>query len=262
MYYVLGGKGFVGSAICSMLAEHGEAFVSIGRENYRDYVGTGCEVFVNCDGNARRFWANQNPAEDFETNVSSTMRTLVDFQYGLYIFLSSVDVYADTTDPAHNAEDAEIQFEGLDPYGFHKWLSEQLVRRYAPQWLILRLGSMIGPGLKKNPVHDALAGQPIWLSAASRHSFIHTRVVAAALNRLVTGGYRNWIVNACGTGTVPMEDLHRLIGREVVFAPGAEARHQLYWVNNTRLTQLISVPESHEAVVDFVRETELGDESR
>ncbi len=111
MYYVLGGRGFVGSAVCSMLAEHGEAFVSIGRENYRVYVGTGCEVFVNCDGNARRFWANQHPADDFEASVSSTMRTLVDFQYELYVFLSSVDVYADTTNPAHNAEDAEIQFE-------------------------------------------------------------------------------------------------------------------------------------------------------
>ena len=259
MYHVLGGKGFVGSAVCSMLAARGEEFVSIGRENYADYRGTACDVFVNCDGSARRFWANQRPAEDFQASVATTMRSLFDFQFGLYVLLSSVDVYVDTSDPALNAEDSEIEFGRLEPYGFHKWVSEELVRRYAPEWLILRLGNMVGPGLKKNPIYDAISGNPIWISADSRHSLIHTREVAEAIHRLVTGGHRNRVLNVCGTGTVRVGDLPGLIGKEINFASGAEERHQVYWVNNDRLSELLPVPDSREALVGFVREMERGD---
>jgi nucleoside-diphosphate-sugar epimerase len=262
VYYVLGGDGFVGSAVCSILAERGESFVSIGRDNYPDYVGTSCDVFVNCDGNARRFWANENPTDDFEASVSTTMRSLSDFQHGLYVFLSSVDVYVDTTDPTRNAENSEINYRELDPYGFHKWVSEELVRRYATSWLILRLGNMIGPGLKKNPVYDALNGQPLWMSAESHHSFIHTRVVAEGLHKLVRERYRNYVVNMCGTGTVRVADLPDLVGREIVIAPGAEERRQLYWVNNTRMSQIIPVPESRAAVVDYVSEREQSGGAR
>lgn len=259
MYYVLGGNGFVGSAVCSLLADRGEAFVSIGRENYQDYIGTSCDVFVNCNGNARRFWANENPAEDFEASVSSTMRSLVDFKHGLYVYLSSVDVYADTTDPAKNAEDSEIDFDGLDPYGFHKWISEELVRRHAPGWLILRLGNMIGPGLKKNSVYDAMNDQPIWMSADSHHSYVHIRVVAGAIYRLVTEQYRNRVVNVCGSGTVRVGDLPDLVGREIILAPGVEERQQVYWVNNEQISRIISIPDSSAAVSDYVRETQLAE---
>lgn len=64
MYYVLGGKGFNGSAVRSVLEECGETVISIGRDTYADLIGTSCDVFVNCDGNARRFWANENPAAE------------------------------------------------------------------------------------------------------------------------------------------------------------------------------------------------------
>ena len=256
MYYVLGGNGFVGSVVCSMLAERGETFVSIGRDNYTDFVGTTCDVFVNCNGSARRFWANQNLVADFEASVASTMRTLTDFSCGLYIYWSSVDVYPDTTNPANNMEDAKIEPERLSPYGFHKCLSEMLVRRYARAWLVLRLGGMVGPGLNKNAVYDAVSGKPIWISAESELGIIHTRDVAAALHALVTHGYRNCIFNVCGTGTLRIRDLPRLIGREVFFGPGAEERKEIYHINNSRLSQVMSIPQSRQAVVDFLRSGE------
>lgn len=262
MYYVLGGNGFVGSAVCSMLASRGESFVIIGRDNYQELVGARCDVFVNCDGNARRFWANENPANDFEASVNSTMRSLVDFKYDLYVFLSSVDVYVDPSDPARNAEDVEIDHEELEPYGFHKWISEELVRRYAQSWIILRLGNMVGPGLKKNPVYDALNDLPIWMSEESRHSYVHTRTVAEGLHKLITGSHRNTIVNMCGTGTVRVADLPDLVGREIVIAPGVEERRQVYWVNNERMNRILPVPESRDAVIDFVSEIERIDGRR
>lgn len=257
MYFVLGGKGFVGSAVCSMLSERGEPFISIGRDNYTQFVGTACDVFVNCNGNARRFWANQNPAADFEISVASTMRSLVDFIYGLYVYISSVDVYLDTTDPAHNIEDTEIQPEQLCPYGFHKWLSEMLVRRYASQWLILRLGGLVGPGIKKNPIYDALAGQPIQISPRSELGFIDTGNVAAALYRLVTKGYRNQVFNMCGTGTLRIGDLPTLLGRAVTFSRGAEERTELYRISNGRLCEVMHIPESRHAVANFIREVRM-----
>ena len=239
-----------------MLAERGETFVSIGRDNYTDFVGTTCDVFVNCNGSARRFWANQNLVADFEASVASTMRTLTDFSCGLYIYWSSVDVYPDTTNPANNMEDAKIEPERLSPYGFHKCLSEMLVRRYARAWLVLRLGGMVGPGLNKNAVYDAVSGKPIWISAESELGIIHTRDVAAALHALVTHGYRNCIFNVCGTGTLRIRDLLRLIGREVFFGPGAEERKEIYHINNSRLSQVMSIPQSRQAVVDFLRSGE------
>jgi len=257
MIYVLGGDGFVGSAICSRLADEGHQFKVLNRENYSTYVGDRCDIFVNCNGNSRRFWADEQPVEDFEASVLSTMKSIFDFKSRLYVFISSVDVYWDTSNTESTKENSEIEVEKLNIYGFHKWISEELVRRYSNKWLILRLGNMVGPGLKKNPVFDALTGNLIRTSKQSQYGLIHTKDMALAFDRLVTLGHTNQAINVCGTGTIRIEDISKYTGRAISYASDSEETCQIYNINNDMLKNLIEVPTSKDTLLNFIRETDL-----
>lgn len=251
LYVVLGARGFVGSAVCAHLKRIGVTYLPVGRETYRSAVGTTCDVLVNCAGNARRFWASEHPDLDLEATVLTAMRALFDFKARLFVQMSSVDVYPRVDDPALNAESVPIAPDDLSPYGLHKWMAETLVRRYARNWLVLRLGGLVGDGLKKNPIFDALHGVPLRLTADSELGFIDTAVVARILTDLIEGGVKDEIYNVCGTGTVRMSDLAELLSRPVVLS--ADGEQQLYRVNNTRLRQLHDIPQSRDAVLAFAR---------
>lgn len=253
-YYVLGGEGFIGSAVCNQMRQAGEECVAITRANYAQYVGKSCDVLVNCNGNARRFWANQNPVADLEASTVSTMRSLFDFRFRIYVYVSSVDVYEDTADPSRNGEASEIKLERLCPYGLHKWLSEVLVRSYAHEWLILRLGGMVGPNLKKNPVYDALNRRPLFISSESELGFVDTRNVACYMHSMISQRRINQVFNVCGTGTLRIGDLVILSPFPVVFEPEAERRVERYQIDNGKLRNLFAVPSSRDAVQHFIAE--------
>src|SRR5439155_21307577 len=105
MYFVLGGTGFVGSAVCRFLEASGESHVTITRTNYNDWMGRSCETFVNCAGNARKFWSNLHPYDDFVASVELAVRSLHDFRYSQYVQISTVDVYEHPEDFHQTAEE-------------------------------------------------------------------------------------------------------------------------------------------------------------
>lgn len=147
---VLGYKGFVGSAIYQHFSDSGKyEVVGIGRENYASFIGEHFDVFINANGNSKKLLAAKEPKYDFEMNVKTTLDTLLDFKTDKYVYISSVDVYNDVSNPANNHEDAAIQAEKLSNYGFDKYLGELVVKKHAHNWIILRPGGMVGEGLRK-----------------------------------------------------------------------------------------------------------------
>jgi nucleoside-diphosphate-sugar epimerase len=249
---VLGGNGFVGSAYIRLLASRGLPHQVVTRENYDRLRGSACDILINANGNSRKFLADREPLKDFDLSVLSVARSLADFPCRRYVLLSSGDVYPDQSSPAVTHEGRAIDPARQSRYGLHKSLAEQLVRGSGTSWLILRMGGFVGPGLKKNAIHDMLAGEPVWLSPQSELQFISTDKAAAIVWAVVEKEVRGEIVNLGATGTVRLADIHARIGSSSIFRPDAPTiRYEVALDKLARLSPL-PLPASRDEVEAFL----------
>ena len=165
---VIGGNGFLGSAIVAELKQYYEAII-ITKESIPDKY----DVLINANGNANKRWANDNSGNDYKKSVVSTINYLLNYQYDFFIQISSVDA---------------IRHE--DVYGKNKKIAEQHVRKYAKKHLIIRCGALIGKGMTKGVIHDLKNGM-LFVSPESKIQFIPVKEVAKnikyAIDNEITG---------------------------------------------------------------------------
>lgn len=251
---VLGATGFVGSAVVAEAKARGLSVLELGRNNYT--TGLSARWIINANGNSKKYIATEQPAREFDLSVRSVMQSLHDFRFERYCFLSSIDVYDNVRDPAANAECAAIQRERLSPYGLHKLLAEDLVRSYAKQWIILRMGGFVGPGLRKNSIYDLLNGAPLRVHPDSRYQYQHTRAAARiALDFLAEGADRE-LCNIAGAGTISLREIAEWIpGAQI---PAADGQSEHYEVNLARLQSKRAVASTRETVQQFVEDVRAG----
>jgi nucleoside-diphosphate-sugar epimerase len=259
-FFILGGGGLVGSAVARACQADGRSYTIIGRENYASMRGKTCDVFINANGSSRKLLADRDPLADFEANVRSVRAALADFRFRRYAHVSSCDVYPDCSSPETTREDATLDPGRQSAYGFHKWLAEQCVRHAASDWLILRFGGFIGPGLKKNAIFDVLKGGPLFLDPGSELQFLHTDRAAAILFRLLDSGARNEVFNVCGQGVVRLSEVVALAPADIAVQPGSPLVR--YEIGLEKISQLVEPPETRAEVLAFVRAELARAESR
>jgi dTDP-4-dehydrorhamnose reductase len=250
---VLGGRGMLGSNLASYF-QGAYDVLAIDRENYDECKSAHFDLLINANGNSRRFFANEHPEQDFEMSTLSVIKSFFDFTADFYIYISSSDVYE-----KHTLEDAiepkEIDYKKLCPYGFHKFLSEQIVRRYAPKYLILRASMMLGENLKKGPVFDALNGLPLFITRDSRIQVITTEEVARIIESLLEKNFENDVFNMGGLGTVSFEKAEELFGKPVAVSP--EAARQEYEMDTAKLAAHCNLKTSQEYLEEFLESHQL-----
>jgi nucleoside-diphosphate-sugar epimerase len=250
---VIGGTGLIGSAVCARLSRDGHKVLSINSKNYSEHIGIHTDVLVNCNGNSYRYKAAKDPRWDFEASVLSVEKSLFDFKYSRYFYVSTIDVYNDISDLSRTQEDAPIRPEQLHPYGFHKWLAERLVERFAANSLILRTGTVIGTEMKKGPLFDLTQNKPLHMSLESELSLIDSTTIADALAEFVSTPPSFRIVNLTGTGSARLRSVLAECGMSGREAPEAEQVMYRYRIDNARLRQLFTVPTSFEMGVRFLK---------
>ncbi|RIK69844.1 MAG: NAD-dependent dehydratase [Planctomycetota bacterium] len=248
--FVLGGRGFVGSAFVRWLTARDIACEIVSRDNWDAFAGRRCDVLINAAGNSKKFLSDRDPAADFDATVRATFDSLHRFKFDRYVLCSSCDVYDDYADPGRTREDAPIDPMRQSRYGFHKQLAEHLVRYEANQPLIIRFGGFVGPGLKKNPIFDILRGGPLWLHPDSRLQYLHTDEAARIVWQLVESGRWGETVNVCGDGVVRLADVIARVGQPVTVQPDSPTVH--YEINIDKLRGWMPVPRSEQAVFAFV----------
>ena len=240
---VIGAAGFLGAAIDQGMRRAGHTVVPIlrGQPLPQDRF----DVVVDCAGDSRRFFCNTHPRHAFDANVSPVLDRVTGIDHGLYVLASTIDVYgAGKASPAASREDALIRTRDLDGYSFTKALAEQVAERHATRALILRLGTLIGPGLRKNPVFDILNGQPLRNSDTSSLSLVDTRFDVQALLSLLNAGTAG-IVNVTGNGPVRTADILSLAQRHRPDLPisfHAEREDFHYDVAVDKLAACVAVP--------------------
>ncbi len=252
MIFLLGGNGFVGSGMSRALKARGLPFVTLTRENYTDFAGQRCDLFINANGNSSKILGREDPKLDFQASVASVRNTLCDFKFDRYLFLSTSDIYPDCSSPAITLESSKPEPRQQSPYGFHKYLAEQLVQHAAPDWTIVRQGGFVGPGLKKNAVYDVLNGDRIWVHPASRFQYIHVDDSANAILDLLERAPRNEVFNLTARGTIAVEDVMAMTGRQCS-AP-AEAKPAVYEISTEKDCRYVELPETRDCVERYLAE--------
>jgi nucleoside-diphosphate-sugar epimerase len=253
---VIGAGGFVGSAFVRRLRADPECRLrEVTRANYDDEKGRSADVMIDCSGNSRKFLAEELPAQDFDLSVGQRLRTLADFPAAVHVHISSVDVYHELGSPEGTREGVVIDVARVSNYGFHRLLAEELVRHYASGWLIVRLAGMVGPGLKKNPVHDILHGQPLRIHPDSRYQFLNTDDVARLVLELVDANVGKEVFNVCGQGTISPRAIALLAGRALDLSlvdPAVPPR--VVDASVEKLRARAAVPSTEATVSEFLRQ--------
>ena len=255
MVVLLGANGFVGSAFARSFTRRGIPFLPVEAQDYAEHRGVSCDYVVHAAGNSRKYYAEEAPAEEFDLSVRLTLRSIFDFHAANYVLISSVDVYANHSDPDQNREDAPDSLLDVSNYSFSKRMAELCVQRYAPPWLIVRLAGMVGPGLRKNPVYDILNRRPLRVDPDSFFQYMSTDAAAEAVWTLVEKGLSRQIFNICGSGLISAREIAEEAGKplDLSLLPAGSSPRILN-VNTEKVRRYLEVPETRETIRAFVSE--------
>jgi nucleoside-diphosphate-sugar epimerase len=252
---VIGANGFVGSSFVRLLADRPDVeLLCVTRQNFESLPPTHSDVVIEAACNSKKFLADQDPLSEFESSVTHRLKSVLRFTGELHMHISSVDVYSDLTSPTATREDSPIDPGGVSRYGMHKFLAEQLVRHYAPRWVVLRLAGMVGPGLRKNPVYDILHGNSLRIHPDSQYQFMLTDEVARVAWGLIERGTERETFNLCGDGLISMREIARLAGWKLNCTTlPADAAPRIVDASNEKIRRLFPIARTVDTVKEFVR---------
>ncbi len=150
---LIGHSGFVGSNLASQFSfdDHYRS------SNIHELRGKSFDLVVCAGIQAKKWWANQNPEEDWN-GIKTLLDNLKTVSAKRFVLISTVDIYPR---PSEVDEDTVDGFLANHPYGKHRYLAEEFVRERFPNHLVLRLPGLFGNGIKKNVIHDLLNNHEI-----------------------------------------------------------------------------------------------------
>lgn len=145
---LIGFSGFVGSTLLRQAP-----FESLYRStNIGDINGKPFNTVVCAGAPAQKWIANREPEADLE-KIEGLISHLKSMTCKTFILISTVDVFKS---PLGVDEGTPIEEAGLHAYGLNRRLLEKFVESHFPNYLIVRLPGLVGPGLRKNVIFDFL----------------------------------------------------------------------------------------------------------
>lgn len=252
---VIGAGGFVGGALLGALRDAGGDCIGLRRA---DPLPTDpVDIVVDCNGEGRRFWSNQNPDESYRRSVATVEDRLHQLNAGIYVYVSTVDVYGEgCARPATSTEDTAIDVEALDTYGRHKFMAECMVLDKAPRPLVLRCATLIGPGLRKNPVYDLMHDASLRMTADSTLSLVHTETLSRAVQVLLEASQQG-VYNIAASQPMTVPAVRDMVARARGVDPDAMPEHAerittTYDLNVEKISAWIDMPTSEAALAAFL----------
>lgn len=273
---VTGATGFIGSHLCHRLRKQGHEVIEYGSASLdirEEIVLPELDLLYHLAANSRVYLARTQPVEDFKTNALGTVNILEAVRKAKIkkvIYVSSVRVYEN---PRRSQEEDRV---GSGPsasfYGISKLVGEYYVRQYSAHfgihYIIMRLSSPYGPGMRKNPLFDMIKGfinnQPIkiFVDVNSEYDFIYIEDVVNAL--VLSLRWSQAILNVSDGKPTKLSsiiiNLKNLLAREVPIQHGGPL--ESFVTNNSKIRSLgwkqqYSFEEGLKKTVDyFVNNTE------
>ena len=256
--FILGAKGFIGSAFVRYCQAKKIQFAAIEKDNYKDYVGQSCDIFINANGNSKKYIAEKYPQRDFKLSFLSVEKTLRDFGIKKYICISSIDVYNNFSDPKENHEDSDINVSKQSFYGFHKYLAEQMIKKYAQDWLVIRCGGFVGKGLKKNSIFDILNSLPLRIHVASQYQYLPVDELPKIVFFLIRKKFSKEVFNACGKGLISLKEVIKLVQSYKLKCNSKNSKKEIYNINIRKIYSFFRLPSTKESVKAFIKDSPTG----
>lgn len=145
---LIGYTGFVGTTLLKQTS-----FDFIYRStNISSIQSMNFDTVVCAGAPAQKWLANLNPIED-QGKIEGLISYLRTISCKRFILISTVDVFNNSM-PID--EGSPVDESGLHAYGLHRRLLEKFVVSHFPNYLIVRLPGLVGPGLRKNVIFDLL----------------------------------------------------------------------------------------------------------
>jgi dTDP-4-dehydrorhamnose reductase len=145
---LIGFSGFVGSTLLRQAP-----FESLYRStNICDIEGQSFDTIVCAGAPAQKWIANRAPEADRQ-KIDGLIAHLKTIHCKTFILISTVDVFKNSMGID---EETLVDESGLHAYGLHRRLLEKFVESHFPNYLIVRLPGLVGPGLRKNVIFDFL----------------------------------------------------------------------------------------------------------
>ena len=145
---LIGHTGFVGS---NLNARH-SFDACFNTQNIADIRGQQFDLLVCAAPQAKKWWANQHPDEDWAL-IEQLIEHLKQTQVDQFVLVSSIDVFPRITEVDETFDCASL---GNHAYGRNRFRLEEFVRGQFPNAAIARLPGLFGPGLRKNVIFDML----------------------------------------------------------------------------------------------------------
>lgn len=249
---IIGSKGMVGSDLIYYLKSNFENLVGIDRKNYNQHKGKSFDVVINANGNSNKVWANKNVLGDFRASTVSVYKTLFEFPSKIYVYISSADVYENHTSKKFTSEINPINPENLSPYGFHKYLSECIIKNFTKNYIILRCPMILGNNLKKGPIFDILNNSRLFIGEDSRFQMITTKELAQIIYFLITKNKTYGVFNVAGRGTVIFREIDKYVHKLITFPK--DGKTHIYETDVSKLHKMYPLKTSTEYLQDFLKE--------
>jgi len=145
---LVGYSGFVGGTLLKQA--HFDALYR--STNIGEIEGHSFNTAVCAGAPAQKWIANRDPDADRQ-KIDTLIGHLKTVRCHTFILISTVDVFQR---PNGVDEEALVEEDGLHAYGLHRRRLERFVEEHFPNYLIVRLAGLVGPGLKKNIIFDFL----------------------------------------------------------------------------------------------------------
>ena len=252
MFFVVGGKGLIGSAIIQLLKNKEIEYQIIQRENKERFFGKNCDVLIYANGNPLRYKANQEPFFDFKASLESVAEYVHNIHHKLFVHISSVNVYDKKNSKETTKETSMINVEKLDTYGYHKFLAEEYVKKYSKNFLIFRLPGLVGKNLEKNPAYDYISKEKqVMISSESSLNFINTDKVAKSILEIIQFNIKNQVFNLASKNSIKIKDIEKIVGYDTEYTSDAEKFLQNYQINIEKIQQYVEMTTSEEAIKEY-----------
>jgi len=217
----LGRNGFIGSTVFDILSK-----------KYSMKETGHCDVLVNCAGFAITYIAQKNP-ELMRHVEDVTFERISKHSFDRLIHISSIYVEANP-DENYAVIKKEVEDRLFDTFD---------------DVLVLRLGSVLGKGLKKNAVYDLVNERPLWVSADSVYNYISTEDVANIIIKLIEHP-RQGILRVGSSESISISDIAKLLHKDPTYG---NINYNDIVMDVSELQKFYKVKTSREYVKEFYK---------
>ncbi len=252
MIFILGGSGLVGSAFVRYCKKRKLKYVNLTRDNKKKYHNKKCEIFIDCNGNGSKRLGIQNPYYDFQASVSTVVDNLFNYKYNKYIYISSSQVYENTSLLKCTKEEKSKLNLNLNSYGFNKLVSENFIIKHAKKHLIFRLPYVVGPGLKRNPVFDLSNSKKTYLSLDSLINCVHTDTIANIVFQIINKKIKNQVYNLGSSNNIKIRQILNLCEINKNELVSTKKTSDKMFFNCKKISKIITLPTSKNEILKYL----------